>query len=98
MQACTDNRYNPVLGEFFRCTYNYPDGSEGLYIAEQVSHHPVRLCQLADTDDSPSQLSSTSRPPMAIMEGEDRIRLLDRPEDGEYVITVGRFHILLSIH
>lgn len=23
-----------------------------------------------------------------IMEGEDRIRLLDRPEDGEYVITV----------
>jgi hypothetical protein len=24
-----------------------------------------------------------------IMEGEDRIRLLDRPEDGEYVITVG---------
>jgi hypothetical protein len=23
------------------------------------------------------------------MEGEDRIRLLDRPEDGEYVITVG---------
>jgi hypothetical protein len=26
------------------------------------------------------------------MEGEDRIRLLDRPEDGEYVITVGRFH------
>lgn len=22
------------------------------------------------------------------MEGEDRIRLLDRPEDGEYVITV----------
>jgi len=25
------------------------------------------------------------------MEGEDRIRLLDRPEDGEYVITVRPF-------
>jgi hypothetical protein len=36
------NRYNPVLGEFFRCSYFYPDGSEGYYLAEQVSHHPVR--------------------------------------------------------
>ena len=26
------------------------------------------------------------------MEGEDRIRLLDRPEDGEYVITVSMVH------
>lgn len=33
--------YNPVLNEFFRCTYYYPDGSQGYYIAEQVSHHPV---------------------------------------------------------
>jgi hypothetical protein len=64
-QTLPDDRYNPVLGEFFRCTYNYPDGSEGLYIAEQVSHHPVRLCQPADTDDSPSLRSSTSRPPTA---------------------------------
>ncbi|GAA5795689.1 hypothetical protein HPULCUR_001051 [Helicostylum pulchrum] len=32
--------YNPVLGEFFRCKYEYNDGSEGYYIAEQVSHHP----------------------------------------------------------
>jgi len=34
--------YNPVLGEFFRCTYSYPDGTEAFYVAEQVSHHPVR--------------------------------------------------------
>jgi hypothetical protein len=27
--------YNPVLGEFFRCRYEYPDGSRGFYIAEQ---------------------------------------------------------------
>ena len=28
-------RYNPVLGEFFRCRYDYPDDSRGFYIAEQ---------------------------------------------------------------
>ena len=28
-------RYNPVLGEFFRCRYDYPDGTRGFYIAEQ---------------------------------------------------------------
>ncbi|KAF1802188.1 hypothetical protein FB192DRAFT_1104539 [Mucor lusitanicus] len=32
--------FNPVLGEFFRCRYNYQDGTEAFYIAEQVSHHP----------------------------------------------------------
>ncbi|KAF7727499.1 hypothetical protein EC973_007477 [Apophysomyces ossiformis] len=32
--------YNPVLGEFFRCRYQYPDGTEAFYISEQVSHHP----------------------------------------------------------
>lgn len=24
-----------MLGEFFRCRYDYPDGSRGFYIAEQ---------------------------------------------------------------
>lgn len=33
--------YNPVLNEFFRCTYYYGDGSQAYYVAEQVSHHPV---------------------------------------------------------
>ena len=32
--------YNPILGEFFRCKYQFPDGTKGIYIAEQVSHHP----------------------------------------------------------
>ncbi len=27
--------YNPVLGEFFRCRYDYPNGTQGFYIAEQ---------------------------------------------------------------
>lgn len=28
-------RYNPVLGEFFRCRYDYSNGTSGYYIAEQ---------------------------------------------------------------
>ncbi|RUS19174.1 hypothetical protein BC937DRAFT_87889 [Endogone sp. FLAS-F59071] len=32
--------YNPTLGEHFRCRYNYPDGTQAFYVAEQVSHHP----------------------------------------------------------
>ncbi|KAI9352641.1 hypothetical protein BDR26DRAFT_797421 [Obelidium mucronatum] len=32
--------YNPVLGEFFRCTWTLPDKTTSFYICEQVSHHP----------------------------------------------------------
>ncbi|RCH99373.1 hypothetical protein CU098_011649, partial [Rhizopus stolonifer] len=32
--------YNPVLGELFKCKYQYSNGTEAIYIAEQVSHHP----------------------------------------------------------
>ncbi|KAG2184747.1 hypothetical protein INT43_000660 [Umbelopsis isabellina] len=32
--------YNPVLGEIFRSRYAFNDGSKGIYLAEQVSHHP----------------------------------------------------------
>lgn len=36
--------YNPVLGEYFRCRYEYSNGTVGFYIAEQVSHHPPISC------------------------------------------------------
>ncbi|CAO3647046.1 unnamed protein product [Cunninghamella blakesleeana] len=32
--------YNPVLGEFFRCKYEFQDGSEATFCSEQISHHP----------------------------------------------------------
>jgi len=32
--------YNPVLGEHFRCRYQYPNKTTAYYVAEQVSHHP----------------------------------------------------------
>ena len=31
---------NPILGEHFTCKWKFNDGSEALYLAEQVSHHP----------------------------------------------------------
>jgi oxysterol-binding protein-related protein 8 len=31
---------NPILGEHFTCKWKFDDGSESLYLAEQVSHHP----------------------------------------------------------
>ena len=36
-------RYNPILGEFFRCKYQYPDGTKGFYIAEQGKDPSLRL-------------------------------------------------------
>lgn len=106
--------YNPVLGEFFRCSYFYDDGSEGYYIAEQVSHHPVSCngsgdcrCGVVLTEQPVSafcyisprngilvtgELKPKSKflgnSAATIMEGEDRIRLLGRPEDGDYHISV----------
>ena len=31
---------NPILGEHFACKWKFDDGTESLYLAEQVSHHP----------------------------------------------------------
>ncbi|KAI9592505.1 hypothetical protein BDF19DRAFT_451373 [Syncephalis fuscata] len=32
--------YNPVLGEFFRGRWEYPDKTQAYFVSEQVSHHP----------------------------------------------------------
>ncbi|KAK8854831.1 hypothetical protein IAR55_003570 [Kwoniella newhampshirensis] len=88
--------YNPVLGEFFRCTYVYPDGSEGFYVAEQVSHHPPVSAFFYVSPKNGLLITGELKPKSkflgnsaaTIMEGEDRIRLLKRPEDGEYSITM----------
>ncbi|GFZ49468.1 Oxysterol-binding protein homolog 6 [Saitozyma sp. JCM 24511] len=89
-------RYNPVLGEFFRCSYFFEDGSEGFYIAEQVSHHPPVSAffyvspknGLLVTGELKPKSKFLGNSAATIMEGEDRIRLLNKPEDGEYVITM----------
>lgn len=36
---------NPILGEFFTGYWDFKNGTNALYLAEQVSHH-VRSCPL----------------------------------------------------
>lgn len=104
--------YNPVLGEFFRCTYDYPDGSQGFYIAEQgvcplcsllvegdgdwcvcvwaVSHHPPVSAFFYASPANKVAVVGNLRPKSRFlgnsvqtqMDGENRVRLLGRPEDG----------------
>ncbi|KAF9651982.1 Oxysterol-binding protein [Thelephora ganbajun] len=88
--------YNPVLGEFFRCKYQYPDGTQGFYIAEQVSHHPPisaffyispmnKLCIVGELRPKSRFLGNSVS---TVMEGENRVYLLGRPDDGPYVISM----------
>ncbi|KAF8807178.1 Oxysterol-binding protein [Phlegmacium glaucopus] len=88
--------YNPVLGEFFRCRYNYPNGTHGFYIAEQVSHHPPISAFFYISPANHVSILGELRPKSKFlgnsvsttMEGENRVTLLGKPEDGEYVITM----------
>ncbi|KAI0638794.1 Oxysterol-binding protein [Trametes polyzona] len=88
--------YNPVLGEFFRCRYDYPDGSRGFYIAEQVSHHPPVSAFYYVSPANKVAVIGELRPKSKFlgnsvsttMEGENRVYLLGRPEDKEYVISM----------
>ncbi|KAH6917643.1 hypothetical protein BKA70DRAFT_1368013 [Coprinopsis sp. MPI-PUGE-AT-0042] len=72
--------YNPVLGEFF----------------PQVSHHPPISAFFYISPANQLMIQGELRPKSKFlgnsvsttMEGENRIRLLGRPEDGEYVVTM----------
>ena len=88
--------YNPVLGEFFRCRYDYPDGTQAFYIAEQVSHHPPISAYFYISPVNKVRIVGELRPKskflgnsvMTVMEGENRVLLMGKPEDGEYVISM----------
>jgi len=88
--------YNPILGEFFRCKYEYSDGTQGFYIAEQVSHHPPisaffyispmnKLCIIGELRPKSRFLGNSVA---TVMEGENRVYLLGRPELGPYVVSM----------
>jgi hypothetical protein len=88
--------YNPTLGEFFRCRYDYPNGTHGFYIAEQVSHHPPISAFFYISPANKVQILGELKPKSkflgnsvsTMMEGENRVTLLGQPADGEYVITM----------
>lgn len=89
-------RYNPILGEIFRCRYKYNDGSEGYYIAEQVSHHPPISAFYYCSPQNKLAIVGELKPKSKFlgnsvaneMGGYNHIILLDRPEDGEYDISM----------
>lgn len=86
--------YNPVLGEWFQCSYKYPNGTEGFYIAEQVSHHPPVSAYYYVSPENDLIIFGELKPKSkflgnsaaTLMGGENRVVLLDRLEDGEYQI------------
>ncbi|KAJ1560565.1 hypothetical protein HK096_008118, partial [Nowakowskiella sp. JEL0078] len=87
--------YNPVLGEFFRCTWTLPsDTSTSLYVCEQVSHHPPRSAWYYANPAHGLVIQGDVRPKSkflgnsaaTIMQGETRICFLDRGE--VYVMTM----------
>lgn len=88
--------YNPVLGEFFRCQYDYTNGTKGFYIAEQVSHHPPISAYFYVSPANKLLITGELRPKSrflgnsvcTVMEGENRVTLLGRPDDGEYIISM----------
>lgn len=88
--------YNPILGEVFRCSYNYPNGTKGYYIAEQVSHHPPISAYYYISPDNNLLIYGELKPKSkflgnsaaTLMGGENRVVLLDRLEDGEYQISM----------
>ncbi|KZW02095.1 Oxysterol-binding protein [Exidia glandulosa HHB12029] len=88
--------YNPVLGEFFRCQYDYANGTKGFYIAEQVSHHPPISAYFYISPANKLLITGELRPKSkflgnsvaTVMEGENRVTLLGRPDDGEYVLEM----------
>ncbi|KAL1739071.1 hypothetical protein HDZ31DRAFT_49988 [Schizophyllum fasciatum] len=88
--------YNPVLGEFFRCRYDYSNGTQGFYIAEQVSHHPPISAFYYTSPENHVSIIGELRPKSRFlgnsvatqMDGENRVILHGAPEDGDYVITM----------
>ncbi|PCH33124.1 Oxysterol-binding protein [Wolfiporia cocos MD-104 SS10] len=88
--------YNPVLGEFFRCRYDYADGSQGFYIAEQVSHHPPVSAFYYVSPANKVAIVGELRPKSKFlgnsvsttMEGQNRVYLMGRPADGPYAISM----------
>lgn len=73
--------YNPVLGEIFRCKYKYKDGTEAIYLAEQVSHHPPISAYYYGSPDHGVYIQGDLRPKSrflgnsaaTLMEGENHI-------------------------
>lgn len=95
--------YNPVLGEHFRCSWTYPNGTQGFYIAEQVSHHPPISAYMYSSPDNNLIFYGELKPKSkflgnsaaTLMGGENRVVLLDRLDDKEYSVSMPNMCVFL---
>jgi hypothetical protein len=82
---------NPVLGETYTCSWQYPDGTYGYYISEQTSHHPPKSSYFFMAPEHHIRIDGTLKPRSkflgnsagSMMEGIAILRLLNRGEDKE---------------
>ncbi|KAI8636831.1 hypothetical protein BD408DRAFT_425466 [Parasitella parasitica] len=87
--------YNPVLGEIFRCKYNYSNGTEAIYVAEQVCHHPPISAYYYGSPENGVYIQGDLRPKSkflgnsaaTLMEGENHIIFTDLHNE-RYDITM----------
>ncbi|EMR09083.1 hypothetical protein PNEG_02429 [Pneumocystis murina B123] len=84
---------NPILGEHFTCKWEFPDKSEALYIAEQVSHHPPISAYFYMSPENNVRIDGVLKPRSkflgnsagTIMEGKAILTFINRNE--EYILT-----------
>jgi oxysterol-binding protein-related protein 8 len=81
--------FNPIIGEVFRCYWNYLDGSKAYCISEQVSHHPPISCFLYCNITHGVYISGEFKPKptfmgnsiMVCLNGSTTIKFRKRPEE-----------------
>ncbi|KAL2864154.1 OSBP family protein [Aspergillus lucknowensis] len=90
---------NPVLGETYTCSWEYPDGTHGYYISEQTSHHPPKSSYFFMAPEHHIRIDGTLKPrsrflgnsAASMMEGIAILRFLNHGEDKErgerYILT-----------
>jgi hypothetical protein len=90
---------NPVLGEFFTCYWDLPNGQQAYYISEQTSHHPPKSSYFYMIPESHIRIDGSVLPKSrflgnstaAMMDGLTVIQFLDikdsKGEPEKYTLT-----------
>lgn len=76
---------NPILGEYFTCYWNLPNGEKAYYVSEQTSHHPPKSSYFYMIPDSSIRVDGIVIPQSkflgnstaAMMEGMTRLTFQD---------------------
>ncbi|KAG5460039.1 MAG: hypothetical protein BJ554DRAFT_7960, partial [Olpidium bornovanus] len=92
--------YNPILGEHFRCRWQFQDGTEALFVSEQVSHHPPVSAYYYASPENNLTVVGEMRPKSkflgnsaaTVMEGFTHIEFTNRPGE-EYVVSLPTVYV-----